>query len=215
MQTTKLSRKAQIHSVIAASSGNLVEWFDFYIYGFAAVYFAHNFSNATSTLFAQIEIFGVFAAGFLMLPVGSIIFGKMADIKGRKRAMIVSIIFMSFGSFGIAFLPDKQAIGDMAVVLLLLLRLIQGIAVGGEFGIVAAYLTEIAPQGKRGFVSSFQYVTIIGGQLLAVASISLLFLFIDERQMQEVLYRIILIKSLKIMLIEGALKPFLNPTKPF
>lgn len=105
MQTTKLSKKAQIHSVIAASSGNLVEWFDFYIYGFAAVYFAHNFSNATSTLFAQIEIFGVFAAGFLMLPVGSIIFGKMADIKGRKKAMIVSIIFMAFGSFGIAFLP--------------------------------------------------------------------------------------------------------------
>lgn len=191
MQTTTLSKKAQIHSVIAASSGNLVEWFDFYIYGFAAVYFAHNFSNATSTLFAQIEIFGVFAAGFLMLPVGSIIFGKMADIKGRKRAMIVSIIFMAFGSFGIAFLPDKQAIGDIAVVFLLLLRLIQGIAVGGEFGIVAAYLTEIAPQGKRGFVSSFQYVTIIGGQLLAVASISLLFLFIDERQMQEFGWRIL------------------------
>ena len=97
----------------------------------------------------------------------------------------VYFIFMVVGSFGIAFLPDKQAIGDMAVVFLLLLRLIQGIAVGGEFGIVAAYLTEIAPQGKRGFVSSFQYVTRIGGQLRAVASISLLFLFIVEKHMKE------------------------------
>ena len=98
-----LSRQKRVSSVIAASSGNLVEWFDFYIYGFAAVYFASNFSNATSTLIQQIEVFAVFAAGFLMLPIGSIIFGRIADMKSRKQAMVSSIVFMALGSFIIAF----------------------------------------------------------------------------------------------------------------
>ena len=178
-----MQTKPHIPSLIAASSGNLVEWFDFYIYGFSAVYFAHNFSNATSPLLAQIEIFGVFAAGFLMLPVGSIIFGRIADKDSRKKAMIISILCMAFGSFVIAFLPNKSSIGDSAIILLLCARLLQGVAVGGEFGIVAAYLSEIAPSGKRSFYSSFQYATIIGGQLLAVASISFLFLFFDEGDM--------------------------------
>ena len=185
------TKPIHIPSIVAASSGNLIEWFDFYIYGFAAVYFAHNFSNATSPLLAQIEVFGVFAAGFLMLPVGSVIFGRIADRDSRKKAMIVSILCMAFGSFAIALLPDKSSIGDTAIILLLLARLIQGVAVGGEFGIVAAYLSEIAPSGKRSFYSSFQYATIIGGQLLAVASISFLFLFLSQSQMQDFGWRIL------------------------
>ena len=186
-----MQTKPHIPSLIAASSGNLIEWFDFYIYGFSAVYFAHNFSNATSPLLAQIEIFGVFAAGFLMLPVGSIIFGRIADKDSRKKAMIISILCMAFGSFVIAFLPNKSSIGDSAIILLLCARLLQGVAVGGEFGIVAAYLSEIAPSGKRSFYSSFQYATIIGGQLLAVASISFLFLFFDEGDMKDFGWRIL------------------------
>ena len=186
-----LSDAKRIQSVIAASSGNLVEWFDFYIYGFAAVYFAHNFSNAESPLIQQISVFGVFAAGFLMLPVGSAIFGSIADKIGRKSSMVVSIVFMALGSFSIAFLPDKHTIGDIAIILLLLARLLQGIAVGGEYGIAAAYLSEIAPKGKRGFYSSFQYLTLIGGQLLAVASISFLFLLLDEAQMRDFGWRIL------------------------
>ena len=186
-----LSDSKRISSVIAASSGNLVEWFDFYIYGFAAVYFAHNFSNATSPLIQQISVFGVFAAGFLMLPVGSVIFGSIADKVGRKSSMVVSIVFMALGSFSIAFLPDKHTIGDVAILLLLLARLLQGVAVGGEYGIAAAYLSEVAPKGKRGFYSSFQYLTLIGGQLLAVASISFLFLFLEESQMQDFGWRIL------------------------
>lgn len=205
-----LSRQKRVSSVIAASSGNLVEWFDFYIYGFAAVYFASNFSNATSTLIQQIEVFAVFAAGFLMLPIGSIIFGRIADMKSRKQAMVSSIVFMALGSFIIAFLPDKHSIGDTAIVLLLLARILQGIAVGGEFGIVATYLSEIAPQGKRGFVSSFQYATIIGGQLLAVASISLLFLFIDETQMQEYGWRILFFTGGVLALLSLLVRVFMS-----
>ncbi|NDJ27725.1 alpha-ketoglutarate permease [Campylobacter sp. MIT 12-8780] len=188
---SNISHKKRLSSVIAASSGNLVEWFDFYIYGFAAVYFAHNFSNANSPLVQQIAVFGVFAAGFLCLPIGSIIFGSFADKIGRKNSMVVSIVFMAIGSFCIAFLPDKDTIGDLAIVLLLIARLIQGLAVGGEYGIAAAYLSEIAPKGKKGFYSSFQYFTLIGGQLLAVASISFLFLFINDEQMRTWGWRVL------------------------
>lgn len=206
--------KTPISSVIAASSGNLVEWFDFYIYGFAAVYFAQNFSHASNALFQQIEIFAVFAAGFLMLPVGSLIFGRLADKNGRKNAMIISIIAMGLGSILIAFLPDKHSIGDWAIALLLLARLVQGVAVGGEFGIVATYLTEIAPPNKRGFVSSFQYATIIGAQLLAVASISLMSLFLDEAQMQSFGWRILFLLGGALALVSLIFRAFMKDDSP-
>ena len=204
-----ISESKRIQSVIAASSGNLVEWFDFYIYGFAAVYFAHNFSNATSPLIQQISVFGVFAAGFLMLPVGSAIFGSIADKIGRKSSMVVSIVFMALGSFSIAFLPDKHSIGDIAIILLLLARLLQGVAVGGEYGIAAAYLSEIAPKGKRGFYSSFQYLTLIGGQLLAVASISFLFLFFDAGQMRDFGWRILFFTGGVLALLSLLVRTFM------
>ncbi|TLD96367.1 MFS transporter [Helicobacter jaachi] len=180
-----------LRSVLAASSGNLVEWFDFYIYGFSAVYFAKNFSDASSPIVQQISVFGVFAAGFLMLPIGSAVFGSIADKIGRKSSMIISIVLMALGSFIIAFLPDKRTIGDAAILLLLFARLLQGFAVGGEYGIAAAYLSEVAPPGKRGFYSSFQYFTLIGGQLLAVASVSVLFSFLNQEQMSDFGWRIL------------------------
>lgn len=205
-----LSHSKRISSVIAASSGNLVEWFDFYIYGFAAIYFAHNFSNAQSPIVQQIAVFGVFAAGFLMLPIGSIIFGQIADKIGRKSSMVVSIVFMALGSFTIAFLPDKNTIGDWAIIFLLCARLIQGLAVGGEYGIAAAYLSEVAPKGKRGLYSSFQYFTLIGGQLLAVASISLLFIFIDKAQMQDFGWRILFFSGGVLALLSLLVRTFMS-----
>lgn len=205
-----ISHSKRISSVIAASSGNLVEWFDFYIYGFAAVYFAHNFSDASSPIVQQIAVFGVFAAGFLMLPIGSIIFGSIADKIGRKSSMVVSIVFMALGSFTIAFLPGKDIIGDFAILLLLAARLVQGLAVGAEYGIAAAYLSEVAPKGKRGLYSSFQYFTLIGGQLLAVASISFLFLFFNVEQMQEFGWRILFFTGGILALISLLVRTFMS-----
>lgn len=205
-----ISHSKRISSVIAASSGNLVEWFDFYIYGFAAVYFAHNFSDASSPIVQQIAVFGVFAAGFLMLPIGSIIFGSIADKIGRKSSMVVSIVFMALGSFTIAFLPGKDIIGDFAILLLLAARLVQGLAVGAEYGIAAAYLSEVAPKGKRGLYSSFQYFTLIGGQLLAVASISFLFLFFNVEQMQEFGWRILFFIGGILALISLLVRTFMS-----
>ncbi|EAL9251328.1 MFS transporter, partial [Campylobacter coli] len=177
----------------AASSGNLVEWFDFYIYAFTATYFAHTFSTSDNPIVQQINAFGVFAAGFFMRPIGSWLFGSLADKVGRKKSMVVSVVLMALGSFMIAALPSKDVVGDFAIILLLLARLIQGLSVGGEYGIAATYLSELATEGKRGFYSSFQYVTLIGGQLLAVASISIMLFFFSIDEMKDYAWRILFV----------------------
>lgn len=187
----ELTRTKKIRSIIAASSGNLVEWFDFYIYAFTATYFAHTFSTSDNPVIQQINAFGVFAAGFFMRPIGSWLFGSLADKVGRKKSMVISVVLMALGSFMIAALPSKDTVGDLAIILLLIARLIQGLSVGGEYGIAATYLSELATEGKRGFYSSFQYVTLIGGQLLAVASISIMFLFFSIDDMKDYAWRIL------------------------
>lgn len=189
----EISKAKRIRSIVAASSGNLVEWYDFYIYAFSAIYFAHTFSTSQNDTIQQINAFGIFALGFLMRPIGSWLFGSLADKIGRKSSMIFSVILMALGSFMIAALPGKESVGDFAILFLLLARLIQGLSVGGEYGIAATYLSELASEGKRGFYSSFQYVTLIGGQLLAVASISVLLLFFNEAEMKEWAWRILFV----------------------
>ncbi|HHD0215915.1 TPA: MFS transporter [Campylobacter coli] len=189
----ELTRAKKIRSIVAASSGNLVEWFDFYIYAFTATYFAHTFSTSDNPIVQQINAFGVFAAGFFMRPIGSWLFGSLADKVGRKKSMVVSVVLMALGSFMIAALPSKDVVGDFAIILLLLARLIQGLSVGGEYGIAAAYLSELATEGKRGFYSSFQYVTLIGGQLLAVASISIMLFFFSIDEMKDYAWRILFV----------------------
>lgn len=189
----ELTRAKKIRSIVAASSGNLVEWFDFYIYAFTATYFAHTFSTFDNPIVQQINAFGVFAAGFFMRPIGSWLFGSLADKVGRKKSMVVSVVLMALGSFMIAALPSKDVVGDFAIILLLLARLIQGLSVGGEYGIAATYLSELATEGKRGFYSSFQYVTLIGGQLLAVASISIMLFFFSIDEMKDYAWRILFV----------------------
>jgi MFS transporter, MHS family, dicarboxylic acid transporter PcaT len=161
-------RRRRILAIVAASSGNLVEWFDFYIYAFSALYFAPAFFPKGDQTAQLLDTAAVFAAGFLMRPVGGWLFGRLADRVGRRRAMVVSVSLMCIGSLGIACLPTRATIGVLAPVLLLLARLLQGLSVGGEYGTTATYLSEVAMHGRRGFASSFQYVTLIGGQLLAV-----------------------------------------------
>ncbi|MHA3905315.1 MFS transporter [Castellaniella sp. WN] len=156
-----------VKSIFAASSGNLVEWFDFYTYAFFSVYFAEQFFTGVSQTVAFMQAAGVFFIGFLMRPVGGYLFGHMSDRYGRKRAMVVSIIMMGLGSLGVAVLPTATTAGSLAPALLILMRCIQGISVGGEYGATATYMSEVAQRGRRGFFSSFQYVTLIGGQLLA------------------------------------------------
>ncbi|WP_270240727.1 MFS transporter [Rothia kristinae] len=156
-----------VKSILAASSGNLVEWFDFYIYAFFSVYFAPLFFTGTGETGAFAKSAAVFFVGFLMRPIGGYVFGRVADRYGRKTSMLASILLMCAGSLSLAMLPTAETIGAAAPWLLLLVRCVQGLSVGGEYGSTATYMSEVATAGKRGFFSSFQYVTLIGGQLLA------------------------------------------------
>src|SRR5690242_4347288 len=165
---TAHEKRHRVFSIVAASSGNLVEWFDFYVYAFSALYFAPAFFPKADPTAQLLNTAGVFAAGFLMRPIGGWLFGRIADRKGRKVSMVTSVTMMCGGSLLIACLPTYASIGAWAPFLLLVARLFQGLSVGGEYGTTATYMSEVALRGQRGFYSSFQYVTLIGGQLLAV-----------------------------------------------
>lgn len=165
---TSSDTRRRVWAIIGASSGNLVEWFDFYVYSFCSLYFAHIFFPAGNTTTQLLQTAGVFAAGFLMRPIGGWLFGRIADRRGRKTSMLISVCMMCVGSLVIACLPGYESIGTWAPALLLLARLFQGLSVGGEYGTSATYMSEVAVEGRKGFYASFQYVTLIGGQLLAL-----------------------------------------------
>jgi MHS family alpha-ketoglutarate permease-like MFS transporter len=161
-----------------------VEWYDWYAYAAFAIYFAPAFFPASDPTTQLLNSAGIFALGFLMRIAGGWVFGNLADRRGRKFAMTVSILLMSAGSLVIAFTPTYSSIGIWAPVLLTIARLMQGLSVGGEYGTSATYLSEIATKNKRGFYSSFQYVTLIGGQIFALSVLLLLQQFVaDEKAM--------------------------------
>lgn len=130
-------RSKRIFAIVGASSGNLVEWFDFYVYAFCAIYFAPAFFPSESPTVQLLSTAGVFAAGFLMRPIGSWVFGSLADKHGRKNSMMIAVLMMCAGSLVIAFLPTYKDIGIWAPILLLVARLFQGLSVGGEYGTTA------------------------------------------------------------------------------
>jgi MHS family alpha-ketoglutarate permease-like MFS transporter len=163
-----MTPNSRLKAILSGSVGNLVEWYDWYAYSAFSLYFAPVFFPDSSPTAQLLNTAGIFAVGFLMRPVGGWLFGSIADRVGRKQAMTLSVLLMSFGSLLIACTPGFASIGYAAPVLLLLARLLQGLSVGGEYGTSATYLSEMALPGRRGFYSSFQYVTLIGGQLLAL-----------------------------------------------
>jgi MHS family dicarboxylic acid transporter PcaT-like MFS transporter/MHS family alpha-ketoglutarate permease-like MFS transporter len=169
-----LNARQRIFAIVGASSGNLVEWFDFYIYSFFSLYFSAAFFPKGDPTAQLLATAGIFAIGFLMRPIGGWLFGRVADRYGRRRSMMISVLMMCGGSLMIALLPTYDAIGTLAPTLLLLARLFQGLSVGGEYGITATYMSEVAASGRRGFFASFHIVTLIGGQLLALLVVLLL-----------------------------------------
>ncbi|WP_426151903.1 MFS family transporter [Pseudomonas sp. DC3000-4b1] len=183
-------RRKRIFAIVGASSGNLVEWFDFYVYAFFALYFAPSFFPSDDPTVQLVQSAGVFAAGFLMRPIGGWLFGRVADRYGRRTSMMIAVLMMCAGSLMIAFLPTYQSIGVAAPVLLLLARLLQGLSVGGEYGTTATYMSEVALRGQRGFFASFQYVTLIGGQLLAVLVVVILQQMFDKAELMAWGWRI-------------------------
>src|SRR5690242_12482221 len=164
----------RVKAIFIGSIGNLVEWYDFYAYTAFALYFAGSFFPGKDPVLQQLNAAVLFAVGFVMRPVGGWLFGHLADHYGRRNALMLSVLLMCFGSLMIAVTPTYAAIGVGAPVLLGLARIIQGLSLGGEYGASATYLSEVADAKHRGFYSSFQYVTLIGGQLCAILVLVLL-----------------------------------------
>ncbi len=188
--TAELSTAGRARAIIAGSMGNLIEWYDFYVYAFTALYFSAEFFPSGDRTAQLLGTSGIFAVGFLLRPLGGWYFGRFADRHGRRRAMVVSIVLMGIGSALIAVLPTYAAIGAFAPALLLLGRMIQGFSTGGQYGTAATYLSEIAFTGRRGFFASFQYVTLIGGQLIALAVILVLQQVLTTEEMRAFGWRI-------------------------
>jgi MHS family alpha-ketoglutarate permease-like MFS transporter len=160
--------RRRLKAIFVGSIGNLVEWYDFYAYAAFALYFAGAFFPGNDPVVQQLNAAVLFAIGFIVRPIGGWLFGHLADHYGRRNSLMLSVLLMCFGSLMIAVTPTYASIGIWAPVLLGLARMIQGLSLGGEYGTSATYLSEIADKNHRGFYSSFQYVTLIGGQLCAI-----------------------------------------------
>ena len=180
----------RLKSIVGGSAGNLVEWYDWYVYAAFSPFFAKAFfpeGDATAQLLSAAV---VFAVGFLARPAGAWLMGLYADRRGRKAALTLSVAVMCAGSLVIALCPGHASIGVAAPAILVVARLVQGLSLGGEYGASATYLSEMAAKKHRGFWSSFQYVTLISGQLLALAVLLVLRSFLGEAEIEAWGWRI-------------------------
>ncbi len=176
----------RIKNIFGGSVGNLIEWYDFYVYNSFALYFAKQFSPAGTSATAQfLQVFLIYAVGFFARPIGGLLLGNYADRRGRRAALTMSVMLMCVGSLIIAVIPTYASIGLLAPWLLALARLLQGLSLGGEYATSATYLSEIAGSKNRGFYSSFQYVTLIGGQVLAALVLLVMQRFLSATELED------------------------------
>ncbi|MGF9853627.1 MFS transporter [Bacillus paramobilis] len=177
-------------NIFKGSVGNLIEWYDWYVYSAFAVYFSAEFFPKGDPTSQLLNTAAIFAVGFLMRPIGSLLMGRYADRHGRRAALTLSITVMAGGSLIIACTPSYESIGIMAPIILVLARLLQGLSLGGEYGTSATYLSEMASSGRRGFYSSFQYVTLVAGQMVALGVQIVLQQLLSEPDMKSWGWRI-------------------------
>ncbi|MDN4011898.1 MFS transporter [Chryseobacterium gambrini] len=216
MNSSQITTAQRIKAIVGGSIGNLVEWYDWYAYAAFAIYFSNSFFPDSDMTAQLLNTAGIFAVGFLMRPVGGWLFGSIADRIGRKKAMTLSVLLMSFGSLLIALTPTYKTIGVLAPLLLLIARLLQGLSVGGEYGVSATYLSEMATADRRGFYSSFQYVTLIGGQLIALGiQLILQKLLLTETQLEDWGWRIPFVIGALLSVIALYLRTNLHETEAF
>ena len=176
-------KPSQTRQLFGGAAGNLVEWYDWYAYSAFALYFAPAFFPKGDALAQALNTAAIFAVGFLMRPIGGWILGVYADKRGRKAALTLSVAMMCSGSLIIAVAPTYDQVGLMAPFILLFARLVQGISVGGEYGTSATFMSEVAEPRRRGFLASFQYVTLIGGQLIALGLLVVMQTLLSEEQL--------------------------------
>ena len=206
----------RLKSIFIGSIGNLVEWYDFYAYTAFALYFAPAFFPHSDPVVQQLNAAVLFAATFLMRPLGGWLFGFLADRYGRRLSLTLSVVCMCFGSLVIAVTPTYTTIGILAPIMLAIARIIEGLSLGGEYGASATYLSEIADPNHRGFYSSFQYVTLIGGQLTAIMVLLLLQkVFLTEEQLYAWGWRIPFVIGAMLAIFAAVMRRDMHETEAF
>ena len=158
-----------VRAVTAAVIGNVLEWYDFSVYGFLATIVAQQFFPSSNEVASLLATFAAFGLGFLARPLGGIVIGRMADTRGRKPALMLTLFLMAVGTVGVGLIPGAATIGIAAPILLVLCRMLQGFSAGGEWGGSTAFIVEWAPDGRRGYYGSFQQASVAGGLLLGSA----------------------------------------------
>src|SRR5215471_3404620 len=194
--------KAEERRVIVASSvGTVFEWYDFYLYAILAPFFAGLFFPPGNQTAALLGAFGAYAAGFLIRPFGALIFGRIGDLVGRKYTFLVTIVVMGVSTVLVGFMPTYASMGFLAPLILVTLRLAQGLALGGEYGGAATYVAEHAPDNKRGYATSWIQTTATVGMLMALVVIGLCRYFMDAKAFSDWGWRIPFWFSIPLLLI--------------
>ena len=205
------SRKA----IWAAAIGNLLEWYDFGVYGFLAVLIATNFFPGSDPTTALLKSFAAFGVGFLARPLGGIIIGRLGDTRGRKTALVLTIFLMAFGTVGLGLLPSYETIGVWAPILLVIMRLVQGLAAGGEWGTSTAFMVEWAPQNRRGLFGSFQQVSTAGGSLLGSAVAAIMTSSLSQAAMLDWGWRVPFLLGVLLLFVGAYLRQNVEETPTY
>lgn len=177
-------------AVAAAVAGNVLEWYDFAVYGYVAIYIARKFFPAGDEVTALLSTFLAYGLGFVVRPLGGIVIGRLGDTRGRKFALIITIMLMAVGTVLIGVLPTYESIGILAPLLLVFARLLQGFSAGGEWGSSTAFIVEWAPTGRRGYYGSFQQMSVVAGLLLGSGVAAILTTLVSNEQMDAWGWRI-------------------------
>lgn len=205
----------RLRNIIGGSAGNLVEWYDWYAYSAFTLYFAPVFFPKGDSTAQLLNAAAIFAVGFVMRPIGAWVMGIYADRRGRKAGLTLSVSLMCAGSLMIAVVPGYAMIGTWAPAILVLARMLQGLSVGGEYGASATYLSEMAGRERRGFYSSFQYVTLISGQLIALCLLIVLQAFMPEAELRSWGWRIPFLVGAGLAVVVFYLRRRLAETESF
>ena len=207
--------RQRLVNIVGGSAGNLVEWFDWYVYAAFALYFAPSFFPKGDQTAQLMSTAAVFAVGFVMRPIGAWVMGIYADHRGRKAGLTLSVSLMCLGSLAIAAAPTYAQAGILSPLILVGARMAQGLSLGGEYGSSATYLSEMAGRERRGFWSSFQYVTLIAGQLFALALLLLLQSLMSEAALEAWGWRIAFAAGAVLAVVVFIIRRRLTETESF
>ncbi len=210
-----VSRAEERRVILASSAGTVFEWYDFYLYAVLAPFFGNLFFPKGNDTAALLAAFAIYAAGFVVRPFGAVFFGRLGDMAGRKYTFLLSIIFMGFSTFVVGLLPTFNMIGWLAPILLVALRLLQGLALGGEYGGAATYVAEYTEAHKRGYTTSWIQTTASFGLLLALIVIGLCRYFITPEGFALWGWRIPFLLSIVLLIMSVYIRVSLRETPVF